>query len=150
MNYPGLPTSLKDTGKVIFEGKASIPLDCDLNVGGTLHIGDNFSCSQGVKIDAKSDSYIGADVLIGHKCYLSDDDGHRVYSNNRVVNEKNGYYIGNHVWFGREAKVLKGTNIPSGCVIAAGAICNKKYEKANVLLAGIPAREVKQNIKWEK
>lgn len=150
LSYPGTPAIIKVNGQIIFKGSASILLECDLNVTGKLVIGDNFNCNQGTKIDAKAESSFGDDVLIGHHCYFSDDDGHKIIIDGNRTNCPKGYNVGNHVWLSRDCKVLKGTGIADNCVIAAGAIVSKKYEETNCILAGAPAKIVRRGITWEK
>ncbi len=57
---------------------------------------------QGGIIDCKSDCWFGDDVQIGHNCIFIADDGHKITQNGERINERKGYHIGNHVWFGRE------------------------------------------------
>ena len=56
--------------------------------------------------------------------------------------------IGNHVWIGRRAMIMKGVTIGDGAVVAAGAIVTKDVPP-NCVVAGVPARVVKENIFWE-
>ena len=56
--------------------------------------------------------------------------------------------IGNHVWIGINATILKGVTIGDGAIIAAGAVVNKDVEE-NSLVGGVPAKVIKKNIFWE-
>lgn len=49
--------------------------------------------------------------------------------------------IGNHVWMGANAVILCGVNIEDNAVVAAGAVVNKNV-KANVIVGGVPAKEI--------
>ena len=62
---------------------------------------------------------------------------------------KTGLMIGPHVWIGSSVTVLKGAVIPDGCVIAAGSVVCSKFEMKNALIAGNPARVIRENISWE-
>jgi acetyltransferase-like isoleucine patch superfamily enzyme len=55
--------------------------------------------------------------------------------------------IGNHVWVGMNATILKGVTIGDGAIIAAGSIVTKDV-KANTLVGGVPARILKENVEW--
>lgn len=57
-------------------------------------------------------------------------------------------HIGNHVWIGARATILKGVTIGDGAVVAAGAVVNKDVPP-NTLVGGVPARIIKENISWE-
>ena len=53
--------------------------------------------------------------------------------------------IGNNVWIGANSLILGGVNITgSNVVIAAGSIVTKSFSESNVVLAGCPARIIKQ------
>lgn len=44
--------------------------------------------------------------------------------------------------------IQKGAIVGNDCIVAAGAIVNKKFENNKCVLAGIPAKIVKENINW--
>ena len=51
--------------------------------------------------------------------------------------------IGDNVWLGTKSIVLKGSIIPSGCIIGAMSVVSKKYDKENTIIAGNPAQEIR-------
>lgn len=150
--FPYSPAVINITGKCYVHGKANIQSECELNISGFLSIGENFDCNQGTIINAKAESSIGDNVLVGQRCYFSDDDGHKIYcvGENRRTNEKVGYHIDDHVWITRECKIMKGCKVPKDCVVAAGAVVTKQFEDGQCILAGVPAKVVKRDIMWEK
>ena len=44
--------------------------------------------------------------------------------------------------------ILKGVQVADGCVVGAGSLLAKAYSQPNCVLAGVPAREVKQDVDW--
>ena len=44
---------------------------------------------------------------------------------------------------------MKDVKISRNSVVAYGSLVTKKFEQENVLLAGIPAKIVKENIYWK-
>ena len=56
--------------------------------------------------------------------------------------------IGNHVWIGQGATILKGVTIGNNSIIAAGAIVTKDIP-ANCIAAGVPARVIKEDVNWK-
>ena len=57
-------------------------------------------------------------------------------------------HIGNHVWVGVRAIILKGVTIGDGAIIAAGSVVTRDVP-ANTLVGGVPAKIIKDNISWE-
>jgi acetyltransferase-like isoleucine patch superfamily enzyme len=51
--------------------------------------------------------------------------------------------IGDNVWLGTKSIVLKGSIIPSGCIIGAMSVVSKKFNKENTIIAGNPAQEIR-------
>lgn len=56
--------------------------------------------------------------------------------------------IGNHVWIGMNAIILKGVKIGDGAIVSAGAVVNRDIPE-NTLVGGVPAKIIKENICWE-
>lgn len=98
----------------------------------------------------------GTAIEIGNECLFSKGidirtgDSHSLVekdSGNRI-NPSKSIRIGNHVWVGRNVTILKGTSVPSNCMVGAAALLCKEYAHPNCVLAGVPAKEVKQDIDW--
>jgi maltose O-acetyltransferase len=51
--------------------------------------------------------------------------------------------IGDDVWIGAHAIILKGVALGDGCVVAAGAVVTKGDYQPGSILAGNPAKVVK-------
>ena len=56
--------------------------------------------------------------------------------------------IGNHVWLGYDSKILKNTIIEDNCIVGMNSIVTHNV-KANTLVAGIPAKIIRENITWK-
>lgn len=108
-----------------------------------LSIGTGYA-NTNVKIDCYRDIRIGNDVAISHNVIIRDSDNHvilgRPFFSAPII-------IGDHVWIGMNAIVLKGVTIGDGAVIAAGAVVTHDVPK-NCLVGGVPARVIRQNVKW--
>ena len=72
----------------------------------------------------------------------------RKYTERLHIIGENAEMIGDHVWIGARAVVLKGVTIGDGAVIAAGAVVTHDVP-AHTLVGGVPAKIIKQNIVWE-
>ncbi len=115
-------------------------------------IGDNFSCDL-TKIYINEDNGI---CKIGNDCMFSNNitvrtDGHAILNDkNEVINNFANIEIGNHVWCGEKCTILKSALIPNNSIIGVGSIVTKKYKQENIILAGNPAKIIKENINWSR
>lgn len=51
------------------------------------------------------------------------------------------------VWLGEGCKILKGVSLGDNVIVSTGAIVTKAFA-GNVLIGGIPAKILKQNVRW--
>lgn len=56
--------------------------------------------------------------------------------------------IGNHIWIGSFAHILKGAVIKDNSVVAWRSCVLKAFNQENVLLGGYPAKIIKDNFDW--
>ena len=56
--------------------------------------------------------------------------------------------IGNKVWIATEAMILPGITIGDGAIVAAGAVVTKDVP-ARCMVAGVPAKVMKENVDWK-
>ena len=57
--------------------------------------------------------------------------------------------IGDQVWVGANATILAGVKIGDGAIVAAGALVRNDVP-ARALVAGFPARVLRENVTWDK
>ena len=114
----------------------------------SLTFGNNVQINDRCHIAAIENIHIGNNVLIASDVYISDHD-HGSFSKislsmppakRELVNKD--IYIGDNVWIGQKAIILKGVNIGESAVIAAGAVVTKDV-LARSLVAGVPAKVIK-------
>ncbi|MBY5377327.1 hypothetical protein HFN07_28555 [Rhizobium leguminosarum] len=86
---------------------------------------------------------MGDEVFIADQVIIRDWDGHTIVGRP----DKAPIRIGNHVWIGMRAVILKGVTIGDGAVVAAGAIVTKDVPPGAVV-AGNPAKVVKDGVQW--
>lgn len=123
--YAGSYVRVAPRGKLIFHG-GFINENVQITAGDVVEIGSDFTC--------------GRDVVI--RSY----DGHKIIREGYKVSEP--IKIGNHVWVGQGATILKGVTIGDGAIIASGAIVTKDVP-AYSLVAGVPAKLISENVRWE-
>ncbi len=102
--------------------------------------------NENVQITAGDLVEIGAGATIGRDVIIRSYDGHTICQEGYKVSEP--IIIGKHVWIGQGATILKGVTIGDGAIIAAGAIVTKDVP-AYSIVAGIPAKVVKENVRWK-
>ena len=65
----------------------------------------------------------------------------------KCLNPAKPVVIGDRVWIGQGAVILKGVTIGNGAIIAAGSVVTKDVPP-NTMVAGNPAVVKKENVKW--
>ena len=101
--------------------------------------------------DEGSRIQIGKDCMFAHSTQIRSTDSHSIVDlEGKRLNPAKDVVIGDHCWIGLQCIILKGAQIPPHCVVAAGAVCSKKYTEANSVIAGNPARVVKHGIDWDR
>lgn len=112
---------------------------------GTINIGNNCRIN-GANISAKSSITIGHGSKIACGVQILDYNAHDVYSKNRAatsLNDAKPIEIGNNVWIGLGAIILKGTIIGDNSVVAAGSIVKGVFPPYSIIM-GNPAKVVKR------
>ena len=129
-----------DDNIMIFSGcKIDIHPSAELTINSGVRINEN------CRIGVKSHLNIGKDTLIADEVSIHDFDGHKI-NGTEGISDIN---IGENVWIGERAIILKGVTIGNGSIIAAGSVVTKDIPK-NVIAAGVPATIIKENIHWTK
>lgn len=101
----------------------------------------------------------GSKCIIGDDCMLSSNlqfwtgDGHQVIdrTTGNILNDKPTLLrIENHCWVGFGSKILKNSQISKNSIIATESVVTKKFDSENIIIAGNPAKVVKNNIDWNR
>ncbi|WP_346836758.1 acyltransferase [Microbulbifer sp. SAOS-129_SWC] len=108
-----------------------------------ITIGDCVLISPGVRISAAQSITIGNGCMIAANVYISDSDWHGLYNRTRPFRCTAPVSLGDNVWVGDSAIVCKGVSIGDNSVVGAGSIVTRDVP-ANTVVAGNPAREIKQ------
>ncbi len=126
--------------------------------GGCISIGETVSVGSNCFI---FNPHSNTHITIGKDCMLSDDisirntDGHPIYDieTKKCLNKVragNGIDIGDHVWIGLGATILKNAAIPNDSIVGTQAVVTKRFSEPNSVIAGNPAKTIKRNITWVK
>lgn len=127
---------------VNFTGRAQVEPYCRLTGDPEITIGNNFYMNVGCHI--QGEIIIGNDVQIGPKTVIWGRDhgivkGELIRKQPRV---KRSIRIGNDVWIGANATILKGVCIGNGAVIGAGSVVTRDIPE-NAIAVGNPAKVIK-------
>ena len=95
---------------------------------------------------------IGDNGLISFGIFVRTADPHLIYSceTKQRINKSKSVLIGDHVWLGQGALILKGTKIGSGSILGGGAVISNKSVFSNASAVGNPAKIVAKNIFFSK
>ena len=110
--------------------------------GKNISVGENVFINSGCCFQDQGGIEIGNNVLIGQQVVIAT-------LNHELTPTKRGNLlpapvkIGNNVWIGAHATILSGVTIGDNSVVAAGAVVTKDVP-ANVVVAGVPAKVIKQ------
>ena len=147
-------TMWQNSGKVVFEGTASIGHGSRLSINknGVLIFKNNFCITAESHIICSKRIEFGEDVLMSWQCLIMDTDFHKIYDMSEGGGQKNidkNIKIGNHVWIGCRNTILKGVEIPDNCVIAANSNVVKSIKENSTIIAGNPAKIVDKICTWK-
>jgi len=140
----GIGTEFTESELIIYDGKIKIGNYCWFSLRN--------------QIISNHSVLIGNYCIVARDVYISDTNEHPLNKHMRRKqtldllkigispdrNESLGapVIIGNDVWIGERAIILKGVNIGDGCVIAAGSVVTKSFP-SNCVIGGNPARLIK-------
>lgn len=116
--------------------------------GGRLVLGHGTNVNGlGTKILVAEDVTIGSGCTFSWDVQVLDNDFHTMTVGGRQQPSSAPVRIGDRVWLGTRAVVLKGVTIGDGAVVAAGAVVTKDVP-AHAIVAGVPARVVGSADSW--
>jgi len=136
-------------GSLITNGDVSLYPGVTLLInGGKISIGNNTRVNAFSKLISSQEIKIGSDCLIAQNVMIRDNDGHKIGTKEENKNWIKPVNIGNNVWIGERATILKGVTIGDGAVIAAGSVVTQDVAPKTIV-AGVPAKEIKSEIVWQ-
>lgn len=116
---------------------------CACNETSEIEVGDNTTVGYHTFIFSSESISIGSNCLIAPFVYMVDSD--HVIARDQLINEQPNnsaaVKIGDDVWLGTGAKILKGVTIGDGSVIAAGAVVSADIP-AYEIYGGVPAKKI--------
>ncbi len=122
----------------------------EVHAGASLEIGPDTFINPNARVISLESIRIGADCAVAWDVQIMDGDRH-FFLDAEGGREKNtaAIRIGDHAWIGAGALILKGSSIEEGAVVGAGAVVSGRVA-AGTVVAGNPARQIRQGVRWEK
>lgn len=130
--------------------KVNIYAGAKLSAWGTdqkaeIIIGDGTAIGDRTEIHAGKSVTIGSGCAISWDCCIMDRDYHKLDSDTESYAPVT---VGDNVWVGCNCLIMKGVNIGSGAVIAAGSVVTKDVP-AGALAGGNPAKIIREKVTWK-
>lgn len=130
----------KLTGRIFLSAGAKVTIGAR-----TIIHGAAFHMHEGGEVS------LGEQCLFSHGISIRPSDAHKIFDldSGERINPPAPIRIGSHVWVGEQVSIMKGSIIPDGCIIGIGAVVTGRFDKPNCILAGAPARVVRENVRWD-
>lgn len=167
------------SGNQLVVARGAVITNCEIRLSGEnnkIYIGENVRFrsgkiylkdteNQSICIDSDTTvegAYLlvdeAASISIGKDCMLSTDiiirvgDKHSILNSEtkQRVNPAKDVVLEDRIWIGRAVQILKGSYLKSETVVGACSVVTSKFTKGNCVVAGMPARIVKENICWDR
>lgn len=115
------------------------------DAGARLEIGDGSFLNYRTEVIAHQRVTIGRNCLLAWDVQVLDSDSHRIDGAPHTA----PVTIGDRVWIGCRATVLKGVTVGDGAIVAAGAVVTRDVPP-RALAGGNPARVLRTDVSWEE
>jgi len=129
----------------IEDGKNELDLGSDSVYRGGARGGIRFVLNEGTKLS------IGRDCLCARSVNVRTGDGHAMLDREgRRLNPAADVRVGDHVWLGERATILKGVEVGAHCVVGADSVVTKSFPDAHCAIAGQPAKLLRTDVDWTR
>lgn len=86
-------------------------------------------------------------IIMGKNCLIA--PGVKIISSNHSTNSRkivpdSSIIIGDNVWIGANAIILPGVRIGNNVIIGAGAVVTRSFNESDIIIAGNPAKLIRQ------
>lgn len=150
------PKLFVENGNVTIANNCIVRADILCHYGGELTIGEYTGINENTNIRCAEKISIGAFNMISYECLIFDNNTHEILSHEErrkqtikdfpyiglEHNKANSasVYIGNDVWVGQRAVILKGSVIEDNAIVGTGAVVAGKTISGNSIAVGNPAK----------
>jgi acetyltransferase-like isoleucine patch superfamily enzyme len=133
----------------------SLCILCSGGLGQIIRVGRNTTIEGGlfIRLTYSAKVFIGNDCMFAHDIFIRATDAHSIIDKEtrKIINKpKYPIVIGNHCWIGQRCLIGKNAVIPDNTIVGMGSIVTKSFSKENTIIAGNPARIIKENVDWDR
>lgn len=109
-----------------------------------IHSGTQLAAIEGTKIT------FGDGCLVSNEVCIRTGDSHSILdAEEKRINPSRDVVLEEKVWLGNRTMCLKGSYVSRDSIVAAGAVVTKAFHEPGCILAGLPAKVVKQGVHWD-
>jgi acetyltransferase-like isoleucine patch superfamily enzyme len=138
-------------GHVVFLGPARLGNGFKLAASGCVTFGPDFVLSAESQIICREAITFGTGCLISWEVLLLDTDFHPVEDRDGNASSlQEAIVIGDRVWIGARATVLKGVRLANDSVVAAGTVVSRSVPTDGALIGGNPAEVLRTGVRWRR
>lgn len=153
----GMSVEIIGPSKIIIKDRVRFATNCGIAVitpasrgdkPAELIIGSGTTFQENLSLNCRTKIEIGANCVISWSVHILDFDFHQlIRENGEEPPSALPIHIGDRVWIGARATILKGVTIGSDSMVAAGSVVTKSF-LSNSLIGGNPARLLKRIKGW--
>lgn len=103
--------------------------------------------------EAFASALVGEDCMFAANVQLRPTDGHAIFDKQtgKVTNKITApLTIGKHCWIGEGVRFTKNSKIANNTIVGMGSIVTKKFNQEDIIIAGSPAKIIKENVRWDR
>lgn len=116
-----------------------------------INIGDNVTLTDYCYISCINKVEIGDGTLLGQNVFICDNfhgngskEEREIIPAKRTLHSKGPVIIGKNVWIGKNVCIMPGVHVGDNVIIGANSVVTHNID-ANCIVAGSPARKIKDN-----
>jgi acetyltransferase-like isoleucine patch superfamily enzyme len=112
-----------------------------------------FGIKPGSFIQRPEYTHIGKNVRISHGVHIysqNHDMSLPIDTNPDQMDEPKAVIIGDNCWIGAKAIILPGVKLGPNTIVGAGPVVTKSFPKGHCIIAGNPAKKIRDTIQDDK